>query len=248
MKKNDAVCAKHQTPLRRLGVSMICPTCMAERSAPKVQGMGEREQRNSMTKVIGLLAKANIPQLFREASFRNFDVPNPRAQKLVDTLEMFVNKFGEVDGIHGFLFLGPPGTGKTHIACAMVSSLVMQGIEARYASIPTITMECRKAQKGFSQSVYDIVNEYVAPAFLVLDEIDVHAASDADYQVMFEIINRRYESNLITLAISNRPIEELNRDLNERVIGRILGGNQPIRFDWPSHRDKPLNSIQNVRP
>lgn len=233
-------CPKHGIMMRQLGGSLICPSCMEEKTQDRRLTIDEK-QGMSRTKFLGFLSRSCVPGLFRDASFENFHPSNDRAKKLCVAMDKFATDFHVIRSqgrLRGFIFIGDPGTGKTHIACAIINNLLMQGIESRYTSLPAITNEFRNAIKDPTLSVSQIIEDLASPEFLVLDEIDLHGATTTDYQNLYDIINRRYENGLITLAISNRPISDLNQDLNERIISRILCGTQPILFEWPSYRDK----------
>jgi DNA replication protein DnaC len=183
-------------------------------------------------------ARAALPTGFAGCGFDNFVASTPRAGQVARVLEDYCLKFEVQRKVRsGFLFTGNPGTGKTHIACAMALAIVDQGLTAVYASLPRLIRQVR-ACYGRAGAVDALICNLVDADFLVLDELDLHGSSDNDYNMLYDVINARYErQGYPTLTISNRTLERLTTDLDERVISRILGGSKPILFDWPSRRE-----------
>ncbi|ART57155.1 hypothetical protein CBP36_19810 (plasmid) [Acidovorax carolinensis] len=231
------VCTKHQTPMVRLGSGMECLACLAEVSAPARQRAIEFQSAVQAEKVRKRSREAAIPVGFQQCSFANFDASTPRAQQIAAAMSNYADNFATQRSIRtGFVFIGVPGNGKTHMACAMAQAIINRGFSAAYASLPRFTRELRSTygRRGASDALTD---RLIEADFLVLDEIDLHGSSDSDYNLLYDIVNARYESNSRPiLAISNRSLDHLINDLDERVISRILGATKPIVFDWPSKR------------
>lgn len=234
------LCERHQKEVQRLGTATFCSQCLAEVSVIQQKIADNLDERLLIKKWDVERNKSCIPERFKESSFKNFQSESIRATALCRLLEAYVFNFTEQSTLRtGFVFTGLQGRGKTHLACAMANGLMYEGYSARYANLPKLTQRARKTYRGNSdESVSDIVEELVETDFLILDEVDLHGSSDADYQMLYDIINGRYEKpGYPTLLISNMPIEKLNIDLNERLISRVLSGSPAIVFDWDSYRD-----------
>ncbi|MEJ6002672.1 ATP-binding protein [Paucibacter soli] len=224
--------------MRMLGDQLVCTACLGRASVDASQAWSSLKARQEAYRHQSLQAAAGIPPTFFAESFETFRASNEKAGKLVTVLRNYCGNFQVARFKRtGFIFIGLPGTAKTHLACSMVQALVAQGISAVYTSLPRLTREIRNAY-GKPRGVEQIIKSLVEADFLVLDEIDLHGTSDNDYSTLYDIINARYEQpGFPTLAISNRPLERLNRDLDERVVSRILAGTEPIIFDWEGQRN-----------
>ena len=231
-------CTVHNKKMVRLGENHVCYPCLAEGSTEAIEMVESLRTRMSDTEFCRRLNDASIPSGFIGAGFDNFVAASPHAEKVAKVLAAYCAAF-EAQRLKrsGFLFTGATGTGKTHLACAMVLALIECGFRAVYASLPRFTGELRASFGRFGAA--DALLARLANAdFLVLDEIDLHGSSDNDYNTLYDIINARYEKDgRPTLAITNRTAERLTIDLDERLVSRILGGTKPITFDWPSRRE-----------
>lgn len=235
-------CSEHNRDLVQLGERDVCPACLAAGSRDAAGMLEEARARQAHAALRRRTADAAIPLGFRDCRFENFVAATPRAEQIGTVLASYVERFAsQREARTGFLFTGAPGTGKTHLACAMVNGIVQAGYRATYASLPRLTAELRATfgKVGGTQSVLDRLIEV---DFLVIDEIDLHGQSDHDYNTLYDIVNQRYERpGFPTLAVSNRPLERIVADLDERVVSRILGSSKPVQFDWPSRRQVRLS-------
>ena len=224
--------------MRSLGGQMVCTACLGRASEGASKLWTDLQERMVNTKIDSRMRVAGVPAAFAAQSFETFRAPSPKAEKVVSVLRNYCGNFAiSRNKRTGFIFIGPPGTAKTHLACSMVQALVLNGYTAAYASLPRLTLDIRAAF-GRARAVDDILKNLIAVDFLVLDEIDLHGSSDNDYNMLYDIINSRYErTGFPTLAISNRQLERLHQDLDERVVSRLLAGTDPVVFDWPSQRD-----------
>lgn len=188
------------------------------------------------------IQSAGVPRAFANADFDSWQGVTDRARRICGVLKGYCKDFDQQRaGRTGFLFTGLPGTGKTHLACAMVFALVKAGFSARYESLPAFTRALRAsyARPGSTES---LLQRLISADFLVLDELDLHGSSDTDYNTLYDIVNSRYErGSAPTLAISNRSLERLTVDLDSRITSRILGPTSPIIFDWSNRREVRLS-------
>lgn len=242
------LCDIHYTELRNIGGEFVCVKCLAESSKNSVGKMALMREKQDIAIFKAKISASGIPHRFINSSFENFIPPNSRAAKLPILLKQYCENFEEQRlSRPGLVFIGLQGRGKTHLACAMALHLVNKFC-VKYVSLPELTRRTRATYvRDAQEKLSNIIHEMVSADFLIMDEIDLHGASDSDYQVLYDIVNGRYEQgDRPTLVISNRDLERLRADLDDRIISRLLGGAPAINFEWESHRDKQYEMAKSI--
>ena len=77
------------------------------------------------------------------------------------------------------------------------------------------------------------------PDLLILDEVGVQFGTETEKNLLFDVLNERYEKRKSTLLLSNLPLNEVRAYLGERVFDRMReDGGDVVTFGWESQRAK----------
>jgi DNA replication protein DnaC len=92
-------------------------------------------------------------------------------------------------------------------------------------------------RKGAEESESQAIAVLTYPDLLIIDEIGVQFGSEFEKNMMFDILNERYEKRRPTLLLSNLTAQEVKLFLGERIYDRLKeDGGQCVSFDWESYR------------
>jgi DNA replication protein DnaC len=180
-------------------------------------------------------AEKAVSERFKEREFETFKT---NARNLV-VHKMCVKYAEEFDAgtFSGLFFVGRPGTGKTHLAVAILKTIAKKGFSALMVTVPNVLVEIRAVIKD-SEATGKLINQVLKTNFLVLDDLGVEKPTDWVREELYKLINERYERKLPTLVTSNLDLDKLADRIGERVVDRLVEMCKVIRFDWDSWRRK----------
>lgn len=179
-------------------------------------------QRNDRARK--LIAAARIPRRYEKCSFANFvcEPGSPQEQAILQAHQL-AREFPAVD--RGLIFMGPAGVGKTHLAVSILKDLIEKGFASVFYEFGSLLKEIQDSYNPISKSSELKV---LAPVFqadvLVLDELGATIPTDWVRDTMYQIINRRYNDNKLTIFTTNyldKPRLEKEHMLEDRIGTRL---------------------------
>lgn len=181
-----------------------CPNKQAERQQQYIQELREA---------------AGIPRRFAECTFDNFAV-EAGTRPMLEAARRYSESLPAVDG-KGLVLVGPVGVGKTHLVVALVKAAVQREVKTSFLAVPELLAEMRAAMRTElgPEAVMERVQDV---ALLVLDDLGAERVTDWVREQLYRLINHRYERLLPVLATSNLTPDELEAQLGERTISRLL--------------------------
>jgi len=172
--------------------------------------------------------RSGIPPLYANASTENFSLPkdNPIAHRglasVMLTVRTFAREFPVVDK-QGLMFTGETGVGKTHLAVAVLNSLIQRGFEGVFFDYQTLLDRIRS---GYDRSSGTMDKEAYRLALdceiLLLDDLGAHRVTDWVEDTVASIITHRCNHRKPVIVTTNLPApgKETNKakdSLSDRI-------------------------------
>jgi DNA replication protein DnaC len=171
----------------------------------------KQEQRR-----IKAMLEAGITERYFEATWNNWIADTPDKTKAKENAKLAWDK--------NLFLTGNNGTGKTHLAMC----LTKEG--ATYARLPDIF---REVKINFDDE-NKILNHYGTRKLLILDEVGRQKCSDFEVNLVFEILDRRWNNVLPTTLITNLSVQEFADIYNTAILDRLRP--TVVNFNWESMR------------
>jgi DNA replication protein DnaC len=139
---------------------------------------------------------------------------------------------------HDVLLIGPPGTGKSHIAQALGLQAIKNGSTVLYRSIFDVV---RDFLHDDAMALQDKVMErYLRADLLIIDDMGMKQLPKRSGEYLFEIIMRRYQVRS-TMMTSNRPLEDWGKLIGDvpaatAILDRFLHNAEVIAITGRSYR------------
>jgi len=217
-----------------------CPACAEERrkkeiaeEAAKAEAKAKREAEADKQR----LRKSGVPLRFETKTLETFAVKNDRQQIALSACTRLVDSIRAGEQGANLIFIGKPGTGKSHLACGIILALYRSHRVCRI-DLPDLIREIRATWSRKAEHTEAEVLDYFGELdLLIIEEIGTGAGSEDEKARIFQVINRRYEAMLPTILVSNFDLNALEQEIGSRVLDRLREGDRAVlTFDWPSMR------------
>lgn len=228
-----AYCAEHNLQKVQSGPHQICPQC-----AKDLVNKTNQEHQDLVNKKVRELhfAGAMVPERHKESGFRNYNVSIPgqinARNKCVEFSKIMIA--GQKANL---IMSGKTGTGKTHLGCATAKTLLNKGIYVRYITSEDMANEIANSWKKADDSEASAIYRFSEYDLLILDEYGLHDRHENRLQLVHKVLYSRYDEGKATMLISNLTLDELQKDLGDRLWSRFQhDGLQVVECNWVDQR------------
>jgi len=132
--------------------------------------------------------------------------------------------------------IGPNGRGKTQMAANLGARVLLTGGTVRYTKALSFFIEIRATYSGSTPSDKEVLDSYITPHVLVIDEIHQRGETDWESRVLTHLIDRRYDAQRDTILIGNQSKQDSLDALGESIESRIVECGGIVTCDWQNFR------------
>jgi len=217
------------------------PEAVCEKCGGSGWLIGEREGMSgaercecvAIDRVKHLADSSNIPPLYRTKALDNFSLPhdNPSAHSalasVLVTVRSYTREFPATER-PGLLFIGEPGTGKTHLAVAALRGLMAKGFEGLFFDYQNLLEKIRSGYDAASgASDREAYRTALDAEILLLDDLGAHRVTDWVEDTVTSIVTYRCNHKKPLIATTNLPDSETGSTFVDR--GSSLSGKPEYR-------------------
>ncbi len=139
-----------------------------------------------------------------------------------------------------FVLRGEPGTGKTHLACALLMEVRNQGHSGLYTTLSDALRYLRSAYDRSDLTESDAMRRFTKPDLLVLDEAQsCIGKAETRPSLLFDMLDTRCAALRPTVLVSNSHFADLREFLGTRLFDRLTEqGSVLLECEWASWRQR----------
>ena len=178
------------------------------------QLLGEEQAIRETRRLKAALMTARLTQPKTLQSFDFSFQPSLDKNRVLALAELGFVERAEV--VH---LLGPPGTGKSHLATALGFEAVKAGKSLYFATLAEIIASLLKAQRDGELSAR--LRFLARPALLIVDEVGYLPLEPGGANLFFQLVNARYERGALILT-SNRGFRDWDDIFGDNVLAAAL--------------------------
>lgn len=168
-----------------------------------------------------------LPAKYADKTFDDYEVTDDN-RKAVGLAHWFM-EHGNGRGIY---LSGGVGTGKTFLAVLIAKNFIERGDYVVFGTMPALLGQLKETFDNPQLSSQTVLRQFINCDLLVLDDVGVGKLSAWNLDVLFQILNGRYERKTATVLTSNYSLGELASKIAEvdsvgaaRIQSRLAGTN-----------------------
>lgn len=184
-----------------------------------------------------LIDRAAIPRRFVGRDFDAYKAQSDGQAHALSVARAYAGQFEQrLHRGQGLVFAGQVGTGKSHLAAAILQAVLPERVGLYVTMMGLIRMVRGTWRKDAEQTEADVLRTLSTVDLLVVDEVGVQYGTESEQTILFEVLDERYLSMLPTILLTNQDKDGFRAYVGDRTFDRLTETCRWVAFDWASHR------------
>lgn len=215
-------------------IAQICgklQTMTPEEMAAHDAEIERQEHQQAEREKLERYQKSGVPERYFNESLATYKINNEMQATAAKAATNFLHaaKCGEFKSL---VMIGNAGTGKTHLACAIIREA-----GGKYRTAPDIVEEMRRAKSFTAEDTEaEIIDYYGHVSLLVIDEIGRGIAATDEKYMLYQILNARYNTRKPTVLISNHKKADFLQYIGVAAADRLVESAEVWELSGESYR------------
>jgi len=215
----------------------VCPKCEVDRERAEKLAEAQAKAEAQRKRLDAMLRASGIPERVKDCTFSNYRADTDGQKAAMQSAMDFAMAFGvrRKTG-DSLIFAGRPGTGKGHLAAAIMHKLMPEYLPVYTTCLDMIRAVRDTWRKDSKHSETQVLQELEDADLLIIDEIGVQYGTDGEQTIIFDVLDRRYRQMKPSVLITNQDMAGLKSFIGERAYDRLTQTAKWVVFDWGSYR------------
>ena len=192
--------------------------------------------------VVELRDASGLGERFSQCTFDNWEEVKGTEEAVRRCMDFARTYKAAVPGVQtvgdgkGLILTGGAGSGKSHLAAAVLNVLLGRGVECRFVSVPVLMAQIRRRFEGKGDDEGDPIEPLLTAEVLVLDDAGAEKSSEWTQERIYEVVDTRYRRLRSTILTTNLPPAELEKAIGSRSMDRLLQTCKLVKLNAASYR------------
>lgn len=224
-----------------------CPGCKEVEEKAAHDAVQAAHQAELKARIESMLAQTAIPPRFIGKTFDNYRAEGEGQERALKVCREYASNFPKQLRTGGSLILsGLPGTGKSHLAGAVLQAILPNHVGVYVTLMDLIRMLRDTWRRDSELTETQMLARLQAIPLLVIDEIGVQYGTDGERAILFDVLDRRYRELKPSILMTNLGKDEFRTAIGDRVFDRLTEVARWVSFDWPSYRTKARKEMRDA--
>ncbi len=186
-------------------------------------------------RIAKLMGDGGVGERFRSRSFATFR-ESPTTSRAVAVCRRFCAAVKRDPKVPGLLLTGDCGTGKTHLAVAILRETAEAGIPGMFVVVPDLLAKMKASFNTKDGKAAELVEAAKNAPLLVLDDLGAEDPKVWVIELIYVLINHRYEHMLPTIITTNYDGTKIGEVFGKRIQSRLAEMTVPVNIRAEDYR------------